>query len=119
MTHAQTFQEAGNSSKYFQGKPCRKCGGTARYFTNKSCVACQIARNHTPEGRLRRRSRGHHGQPPIAPSRRSDLTEHDKDLIAQLRFEHGLHVRTLALKFEVSPERIKEVLIERARKDLY
>lgn len=29
------------SSKYFEGKPCRKCGSTRRYVNNKRCVSCR------------------------------------------------------------------------------
>jgi hypothetical protein len=32
------------SSKYFEGKPCRKCRSSIRYICNKTCIVC--ARNY-------------------------------------------------------------------------
>ena len=33
------------SSKYFEGKPCRKCRSTLRYVSSKHCINCQRKSN--------------------------------------------------------------------------
>lgn len=68
-------------NKYFEGGPCINCGRTLRYKTRGHCVNCHSLR--------------YAGTPQV-------LNDRDKELLLELRHRHGLRLRDLAEKFEIS-----------------